>query len=241
MKIKVLGISASIRQGNSEYLLTKALEAAKSVAPDIIETEMVSFRGRRINPCIHCLACLVHKKCIIRDDFEYFMNKWLEADAIIYSVPTFHLGIPAHFKAFIDRLGQTLFAMHGDRPPKFLKVIGIISQGTDLGGGEELTILQLIAHAIVMGCIVTSGDPPSSYLGAYGWTKRSPLVDAFARMIEEGDFDAKTTLEAVESLGRRVAILAMIIKHGVKQLKEFLQRDGAYRWYLEKLGRDEKG
>ncbi|MFN3268529.1 MAG: flavodoxin family protein, partial [Zestosphaera sp.] len=102
--VKILGISGSIRHGNSKYLLMKALEAAKSVAPELITTELVSTAGLIINPCIHCLACVDHRRCIIKDDFEDLFNKWLDSDAIIYSIPVFHLGIPAHFKAFIDRL-----------------------------------------------------------------------------------------------------------------------------------------
>ncbi len=237
-KVKILGISASIRHGNSEFLLSKALEAAKEVAPELIETELYSMAGKIINPCIHCLACIDHKSCIIRDDFDELLDKWLEADAIIYSIPVFHLGIPAHFKAFLDRLGQTLFARYADRPPRFLKVIGIIAQGTDLGGGAELTIMQLIAHSLVMGCIPVAGDPPESYLGAVGWTKRSPLTDAFERLLHEKDMDAEVTLKAAISLGRRVAQLSLIIKNGVNTLRDLVAKDRAFAWYLEKLEKE---
>ncbi|MEM2590551.1 MAG: flavodoxin family protein, partial [Zestosphaera sp.] len=216
LRVKILGISGSIRHGNSEYLLMRALDAAKKVAPELVDTEFVSTAGLIINPCIHCLACVDHRKCIIKDDFNDLFDKWLEADAIIYSIPVFHLGIPAHFKAFIDRLGQTLFAKYLDKPPKLLKVIGVITQGTDLGGGGELTAIQIISHALVMGCIPVAGDPPESYIGAIGWTKRSPLPDAIERLATEKDFDANTTVSAAESLGRRVAYTSLIIKNGAK-------------------------
>lgn len=233
--VKILGISGSIRHGNSEYLLTKALEAAKNVAPDLITTEFVSTAGLVINPCIHCLACVDHRKCIIKDDFDELFSKWLEADAIIYSIPVFHLGIPAHFKAFIDRLGQTLFAKYSDKPPKLLKVIGVITQGTDLGGGEELTAIQIISHALVMGCIPVAGDPPESYIGAVGWTRRSPLPDAIERLATERDPDASTTIIAAESLGRRVAYTSLIIKNGVKLLRDILSKDPWYSLYLSRI------
>ncbi len=233
--VKILGISGSIRHGNSEYLLMKALEAAKKIAPELITTEFVSTAGLVINPCIHCLACVDHRKCIIKDDFEDLFNKWLEADAIIYSIPVFHLGIPAHFKAFIDRLGQTLFAKYSDKPPKLLKVIGVITQGTDLGGGEELTAIQIVSHALVMGCIPVAGDPPESYIGAIGWTRRSPLPDAIDRLITEKDPDANTTVAAAESVGRRVAYTSLIVKNGVKVLRDLLSRDPWYSLYLSKI------
>jgi multimeric flavodoxin WrbA len=233
--VKILGISGSIRHGNSEYLLLRALESAKKVAPDLITTEFVSTAGLIINPCIHCLACVDHRRCIIKDDFEDLFNKWLEADAVIYSIPVFHLGIPAHFKAFIDRLGQTLFAKYSDKPPKLLKVIGVITQGTDLGGGEELTAIQIISHALVMGCIPVAGDPPESYIGAVGWTRRSPLPDAIERLAAEKDPDASTTITAAESLGRRVAYTTLIIKNGVGVLTDLLSKDPWYSLYLSKI------
>jgi multimeric flavodoxin WrbA len=235
-RVKVLGISGSIRcRGNSEFLLSKALEAAKSVAPELVETEMITTAGLIINPCIHCLACVDHRSCIIKDDFDYLFNKWLEADAVIYSIPVFHLGIPAHFKAFLDRLGQTLFAKYADRPPKLLKVVGVIAQGTDLGGGEELVAMQIISHALVMGCIPVAGDPPESYVGAIGWTKRSPLPDAFERMLRSGDFDAESTLKAAISLGKRVAYTALLIKNGAKAIASILEKDPWYSLYLSKI------
>ncbi|MCD6157253.1 MAG: flavodoxin family protein [Euryarchaeota archaeon] len=243
LPVKILGISASIRvEGNSEYLLKKALEAAKSVSPELVEVEMYKFSGKIISPCGHCLSCIDHRECILHDDFDEIFEKWLEADAIIYSVPVFHLGLPAHFKAFLDRLGQALFARYQDRPPRSMKVIGIIVQGTDLGGGEELATVQLITHALVMGGIPVSGDPPESYIGAIGWTKRSPLPDAIARMEEQGDFDAITTIKAAESVGKRVAYTALMIKNGGAVLKDLLSRDVAYSWFLEKIksGQPEK-
>ncbi len=240
LPIKILGISASIRlDGNSEYLLKKALEAAKSISPQHIETEIYRFSGKIISPCGHCLSCIDHRECILHDDFDEIFEKWLEADAVIYSIPVFHLGLPAHFKAFLDRLGQTLFAKYQDRPPRSMKVIGTIVQGTDLGGGEELAAIQIITHALVMGGIPIAGDPPESYIGALGWTKRSPLPDAFARMEEEGDEDAMTTIRAAESLGKRVAYLTLILKNGAAALKDLLKKDPAYSWFLEKIESEE--
>lgn len=236
ISIKVLGISASIRkEGNSEYLLKKALKAAEDVNPELVKTELYTMTGRIINPCLHCLACIDHKECIVHDDFDELFNKWLEADAVIYSIPVFHLGLPAHFKAFLDRLGQTLFARYQGKPPRSMKVIGVISQGTDLGGGAELTAMQIISHALVMGAIPIAGDPPESYIGAIGWTKRSPLPDAFARLEEEKDISALTTINAAESLGRRVAYLTLIVKNGGHAIRDLLNRDVAYSWFIEKL------
>ncbi|MHA1581250.1 MAG: flavodoxin family protein [Candidatus Baldrarchaeia archaeon] len=240
IKVKILGICGSLRHGNSEFLLKKSLEAAKSVAPEYVETEFYTLAGKTIYTCDFCLLCLEYKDCMVKDDFHELKEKWLEADGIIYSIPVYHLGMPAHLKAFIDRLGQTVYGSSGDIPPKFMKVIGVIAQGTDLGGGAELTMIQAITHALVMGSIPIAGDGPESYIGAYGWTKRSWFTDSFERLLEQKDFDAETTLRAAESLGRRVAYLSLIVKNGAYLMKDLLKKDPKYNWYLSKIENDMK-
>ena len=82
----------------------------------------------------------------------------------------------------------------------------------DLGGGEELAAVQLITHTFVVGGILVSGDPPKSYIDAIGWTKRPLLPDAILRLEENNDFEALTTVKAVESIGKRAAYMTLIIK-----------------------------
>jgi len=239
LPVKILGISASIRRsGNSEYLLKKALKAIENIDSNIFKTEIYSFTGKVLSPCLGCLSCLDFKDCILRDDFDEIKEKWLEADGIIYSVPVFHLGLPAHFKSFLDRLGQTAMAQYQDRLPRYMKVIGVISQGTDLGGGAELTAIQLITHALVMGGIPVSGDPPESYIGAVGWTERSPLLDAIIRLEEKNDINASTLIKAAETLGKRVAYLSLIIKNGAYITKDIIEKDLGYSLFLDKIKKE---
>jgi len=86
-----------------------------------------------------------------------------------------------------------------------------------------------------MGCIPVAGDPPESYIGAIGWTRRSPLPDAIERLATERDPDANTTIKAAESLGRRVAYTTLIIKNGVGVLADLLSKDPWYSLYLSKI------
>jgi multimeric flavodoxin WrbA len=108
-KVRLLGISASPRKlGNSRYLLERSLEAAEQAAPDRVRSELYSLAGKQIAPCISCFRCRDLGDCAIADDFQDLRDKWAEADAIIYSVPVYHMGIPGQLKCFIDRLGNTL-------------------------------------------------------------------------------------------------------------------------------------
>ena len=106
-KIKLLGISGSPRKGNSLFLLEQALESAVKQYPERVETEIYAFGQTPFAPCD---ACGAHKRlkgeCRIKDGFQDLRDKWLDADAIIYSVPVYHMGIPGQVKCFIDRLGK---------------------------------------------------------------------------------------------------------------------------------------
>jgi multimeric flavodoxin WrbA len=86
--IKVLGISGSPRKkGNSVYLLERALTAATYVAPEAVQPESYPLAGKKISGCISCFKCMEKQDCIIEDDFQALRDKWIEADALLYSIP----------------------------------------------------------------------------------------------------------------------------------------------------------
>lgn len=105
-QIHILGLCASPRQGNSDFLLDKALEIASGA-----RTEVKRFSlGRK--PIAPCDACMAHRalkgECRIKDAFQEMRDLWLGADVVIYSFPVYHMGIPAQLKSFLDRLGNSL-------------------------------------------------------------------------------------------------------------------------------------
>ncbi|GFN24266.1 flavodoxin family protein [Thermanaeromonas sp. C210] len=240
--IKVLGICGSPRKGNSQYLLEKALEAAQQVAPGEVATELYSIRGKKFAPCIGCSRCGEKQgECIFQDDFQELREKWLEADAIIYSVPVYHMGIPAQLKAFIDRLGNSLFGRYaglfeGEATlPKSMKVVGAIAQGCHLFSGQEHTITDLINHALVMGCVPVTGDMWEAYIGAAAWTYNEGGRNVLESKENAGSLDMRVALRGAATIGRRAAELAMIIKAGGQALSERLKQDPIYRPFLDRL------
>lgn len=161
--IKVLGICGSPRNGNSKFLLEEALDSAK-LSSEEVEVDYLSIRGKKIGGCVMCQACEKDGKCILKDDYDEFLQKWIKADVILYSVPVYHMGMPAQLKAFLDRLGNSLFGRYaGNFPPdavtlpKSLKVIGAIAQGAHIFSGQEHTITDIINHALIMGCVPVAG------------------------------------------------------------------------------------
>jgi multimeric flavodoxin WrbA len=233
--IKLLGISASPRKrGNSHFLLEVALEAAKATAPEMVETELYSISGKVYKPCDSCNQC--HDKLgycrQMDDDFGELRDKWFNADAIIYSVPVYHMGIPGQFKIFLDRLGNSVVESFDSRP---LKVIGAIAQGSGISTGQEQAIVFLNNSTTMMGCIPVGSEWPAGYLGAGGWTRVRVDKNALRDLYEEKDEDAVFTVDAIKVQAKFIVQLAMIIKAGGEQLRGMLQEDGGYDYFLKRL------
>ena len=241
--VKLLGICGSPRKtGNSRFLLERTIAAAKETAPDAVRTELYSFAGKEIAPCISCFRCMEAGDCTTEDDFQELRDKWAAADAIIYSVPVYHMGIPGQLKCFIDRLGNSLFSYYGGALSKNLKTVGVAVQGSHIFAGQEQVMTALINHAVLMSCVPVPGDSWQSYLGAAGWTRDQSRKDSLRRLYDEGEADAEISVAAAESLGRRVVQMALVLKAGGVACRDMLVEDGDYQAFLGRLslgnGRD---
>lgn len=243
-KIRLLGIVGSPRKGNSLFLLEQALEAASKAYLGKVEADKYIF-GR--TPFAPCDACQAHKRlkgeCHIRDGFQELRDKWLDADAIIYSVPVYHMGIPGQVKCFIDRLGNSLgyyFSefMSGEPSfhiPRLMKVIGAITQGSHIFAGQEHAQAFINTHAILMRCIPVPGDLWESYIGTGGWTEVSPKVNALKTLLEAGKPDAQIAVRSAQALGRRVVEMAIIVRDGLKMNRALLAEQPSYLPVLKKM------
>jgi multimeric flavodoxin WrbA len=233
----LLGICGSPRPtGNSRYLLDVAVEEALRVGGDRITARVVGLSGLHIEPCVSCYTCGKRDgECYIDDDFAALRDQWAAADAVIYSIPVYHMGIPGQLKCFIDRLGNSLWSYYGGVVSKSLRVIGAITQGAHLFAGQETAATALIQHALVMGGIPVTGDPWESYISAAGWTRCGERKDALRRLVETGDEDAQVAVRAARSLGRRVAQMALLVRAGGEALQPELADDGGYGIFLRRL------
>lgn len=99
--MKVLGILGSPRRGgNSEILLDKALEGARSSAQ---QAEKIILNELKFLACQECGGCDRSGKCIIEDDMQAVYKKLDQAGAIILASPIFFGSLSAQTKAMIDR------------------------------------------------------------------------------------------------------------------------------------------
>lgn len=106
--MKLLGISAGKKMGNSEILLKEALMAAEETGG--IDAEIVRLHDLKIKFCTGCEAC-THSDpdnpedgCIIKgDDMPFLKQKLAECDGLIISSPTFILRPPGIFFTMNER------------------------------------------------------------------------------------------------------------------------------------------
>ena len=239
-KIMILGISASPRKsGNSRYLLSKAMSVAKDVDSKLIQTKTITFSNKCIGPCIACYKCIKKGDCQTRDDFQSMRDNWLESDAVIYSIPVYHGGFPGQLKCFFDRLGFTTFVRYNGMP-KFLKIIGTLSQGINIFAGQESVLAASITGHVAMGCIPVGGDPWEGYWGAAGWTKNDMGKKGLSKLYDQGEDDARAVVAAAESVGKRVAQMALVIKYGGKSLQNMLKKETIFEPFLSRLEPENK-
>ncbi len=106
--MKILGIGGSPRKGgNTDTLLDKALEGAKSAGAVV---EKIILNDLDFKPCQECGGCDKAGICSVKDDMQLVYKKLGDADAVIVASPIFFGSLSAQIKMMIDRL-QCLWVM----------------------------------------------------------------------------------------------------------------------------------
>lgn len=100
--MKVLAINGSARKdGNTAILINEVFTELQNAG---IETELVQFAGRVIEPCRACFACGEKGSCVFtKDGFVETFDKMKQADGIILGSPTYSADVSANMKAFLER------------------------------------------------------------------------------------------------------------------------------------------
>lgn len=96
--MKILGISAGRRMGNSEILLKMALKGAEAAG---CEVELIRLQDFEIKPCVGCELCIKSKVinggqtvCSIPDSVDQhscYIEHVLNADGFIFAAPCYNL------------------------------------------------------------------------------------------------------------------------------------------------------
>ena len=108
MAVKVMGIAAGRKNGNSELLLKEALIACEEAGAEIT---MINLKDYNILSCTGCTSCTremaqgKHTGCVLdeKDDKKKIMEVMLAQDAVIFSAPTYDLMPNAQYTMFAQR------------------------------------------------------------------------------------------------------------------------------------------
>lgn len=104
--MKVIAFNGSGRKdGNTSILINVVFEELKKHG---IEHELINLAGKTLRGCTACGTCYKeqNKQCVIKgDEINEYIEKMLEADAIILGSPVYFANVTAELKALIDRTG----------------------------------------------------------------------------------------------------------------------------------------
>jgi multimeric flavodoxin WrbA len=108
--MKILGISGGFKNGNNDAMCREALMGAKEIGAEV---EFIHLLDLDLKPCSGCVQCVSGLKgmmnggggrCVLKDDFAWLDEKYLEADGIIFVRPIFEKGTPGVFEIIRDRM-----------------------------------------------------------------------------------------------------------------------------------------
>ncbi len=196
MKPKIIAISCSRREDMSTAGALKiALEAAKAVSPDAIETELIELAGKQLHAEVAAGIELAEDQV---DDFLPIAEKLGAPNVagIIIGTPVYFSSMSSPCKDFIERLGvfrKQDFALSN-------VVAGVLAAGGSRHGGQEVAITSVQAALFCQEMIVVGAGRKTSRFGACIWAGA------------EGGVEEAANRSAAEDLGRRVAEVALALQ-----------------------------
>jgi len=108
--MNILILNGSPRGENSATLkITKAF--VKGIIQNGEHNEdYINVKDLKVHHCNGCFACWTVSpgKCVIEDDMTQLIEKYIEADVVIWSFPLYCFGMPSLIKAVLDRTLPTL-------------------------------------------------------------------------------------------------------------------------------------
>ncbi|WP_258083921.1 flavodoxin family protein [Thermococcus thermotolerans] len=137
--MRALGVAFSARKsGNCARILEFCLQKFEERG---FETKLIEAYDLKITPCSHCSYECFSGKCPIADDVPRLYMKSMNADLLIFAVPTYGGHASGLYRAFSER-GQAIFKSYEEwdaftRKLSFI-VVGNLSSGGDMALHEVL-------------------------------------------------------------------------------------------------------
>ncbi len=227
MEIRIVGISSSPRHANTDLLVQHALAAAREQYG--ANTEFVSFKGKKVLPCLDCKACIRRRsgslldQCVQKDDWKELIRPLIDPvpNGVILGSPVYFFDVNAAMRAFMERCTSLFKACwNADfpyAPPDFTRTAaGAVTVGFHRHGGQENAVGTMINWLLVCGFVaVGSADEvagPVGYNGGSAWQHADGVGGMEAVLNDEWG------LRAARLVGERVAKTALLLAAGSQAL-----------------------
>ncbi|MCL6639408.1 MAG: flavodoxin family protein [Firmicutes bacterium] len=202
--MKVIGVSGSpAGNGSVDRLVQIILQNLGQW-----DSEFISLRNLRIDPCKGCMACTGTNRCVQKDDWAYVEDKIRQAELMVLGVPTYYgaaFGVNGLTHNFLERW----FSLrHQGFKSKINKVILAAVSGEEHGNKaiENLKTFFEMYHGIkVVDSVVARGTTPC-YVCGFG--EQCPL-SAFLHRHGEG---AKITADMFVPLAEQDDVISHVKK-----------------------------
>ena len=119
-KCVVMAINGSSRKEKSStyHILNPLLEGMRAAGAT---TEVVHLGHLKIRPCLGCFLCWVKTpgKCVQQDDMADVLERFVQADLLVFGTPLYHFNVSGLMKNFIDRTlpyAEPWLVEHPDQP-----------------------------------------------------------------------------------------------------------------------------
>ncbi len=150
--MKVVAIGGSPRlHGNTNYLIDQALG---ELASHGIETEKIVLNKYKVGPCQAHDNCGSFAECQQKDDGQWILEKFSQADGVILASPVYFGTISAQMKAFMDR---SFFLFRHDMGLK-AKCAGLIAIAGRRGADETVEDLRKLVRRAEAEVFTLSGN-----------------------------------------------------------------------------------
>ncbi len=109
--MKILGISGGTKNGHNDAMCKEALMGAKEIGAEVEFIRLMDLNIKHCTGCTSCVKLLMSGKgnmCVLNDDFDWLLDKMLDADGIVMALPIFEKGVPGIFQTITDRFGPRM-------------------------------------------------------------------------------------------------------------------------------------
>lgn len=208
--MKLLGISGSPRKNGTTSQIIQAILNIPEV-----ESEFVSLSGKKIGPCIECLACVKDNICIVKDDMHPLREKLLEADIWVVGGSNIFGMMNSLAHNFVERVSAQSY--HGGSSPFKGKTVFLAGNGA--GEGEPVT-KGLEVHMKYAGLQVARSVAACGPVSCFrcGRGHECPISYVKSSVLPDNSID----LSAAPTLEKQPEVVSQIesIKEQIKHLLE---------------------